>query len=501
MKGEVIFRAEGISKSFGPTKANTDVLLELRGGEIHALAGENGSGKSTLISIICGIIKPDSGHMVMKGEEYKPHSPTDAVTHKIGFVVQELGLLDTLTVVDNMFLGQMKNHEVMGVALRPKMLRDAEAELAALDFSGVSVRAKASELSLEKRKMIEITKAVRGEPELLILDETTQALSMDVRRKLYKIIDDYKAKGAAILLVTHDLNELCEIADVATVLRDGKVAGELRGDEINENAVRTLMVGRKFEGDYYRADQEMDFEDDVVLKVDDLTMEPFFRNVSFELHQNEILGICGLSDGGIHELGKAVMGIEKASAGTVTVVKSGAVIKTPYDAVKNRVAYVPKDRDSEALMMGASIENNMLLPSVKDLAKKGVFSLPSTHRSFAASAIDRFDVRCIGAKQSISALSGGNKQKVSIGRWLLKDLDVLVMDCPTRGVDVSVKAYIYDIMKHLKKNRTSMILIADEMNEAIGMSDRVIVFKDGQISGVLQRNENLNEMSVIEVMV
>jgi ribose transport system ATP-binding protein len=226
-----------------------------------------------------------------------------------------------------------------------------------------------------------------------------------------------------------------------------------------------------------------------------------FEDISFDLHDGEILAIGGLSDAGIHELGKVIAGAVPASQGTVRDVKTNRLIKHPVHALKSGMAYVPKDRDNEALMMGANIKSNLCLPSINDLANKLGLIRPMKIRQLSYSASKKFNVRCLGIDQPISALSGGNKQKISIGRWLIKNLNVIVMDCPTRGVDVSVKAYIYNLMKELKEQGIAMILIADEMAEAIGMADRLLILKNGKLSSIMNRNEDMTQAKVIEVMI
>lgn len=497
----VIFEARGVNKFFGPTHANRDIDFRLRRGEIHALAGENGSGKSTLISIICGITAMDSGEMYVDGRSYSPKSPLDAGQHKIGFVVQELGLLPWLPVGINMFLGNMGKYKKFGFLNTNQIYKDAENEIKRQKFPSISSRVKAGNLPVEKRKLVEITKALLGDPDILILDETTQALSYDQRIRLYEIIKEQKAKGTAILIVSHDLEELAELADTITVLRDGANVGELTGSEINVNTIRKLMVGREVKGDYYRADKEVSFRDTVALEVRNLSLHGKFEDISFDLHDGEILAIGGLSDAGIHELGKVIAGAVPPSAGTVRDVKKNKLIRHPVHALKSGMAYVPKDRDQEALMMGTNIRSNLCLPSINDLANKAGLISPRKVRQLSYDASKKFNVRCLGIDQPISALSGGNKQKISIGRWLIKDLNVIVMDCPTRGVDVSVKAYIYALMKQLKEQGIAMILIADEMAEAIGMADRLMVLKNGKISSILNRNEDITQAKVIEVMI
>lgn len=262
------------------------------------------------------------------------------------------------------------------------------------------------------------------------------------------------------------------------------------------------MVGREVSSEYYRSDMEADYEEEVVLEVSHLTVPSEIEDVSFQLHKGEILGFCGLSDSGIHEVGKAVYGISKNRTGSVTLHKEGSVeIKNIRTATSNGMAYVPKDRDGEALMMRDSIASNFVLPSLGELQGKGIFLSPRKVNQMARQGAEEFQVKCSGIKQKMEGLSGGNKQKVNLGRWLLKDLNVIVLDCPTRGVDVSVKAYIYHVMSEAKKKGLSMILISDELPEVLGMSDRLLIMKDGKVQGEFTRGNRFTQEALIEVMV
>ena len=302
-------------------------------------------------------------------------------------------------------------------------------------------------------------------------------------------------------MITHDLDEMCSISDRITVLRDGRSVITLEKEEIGVNKVRNLMVGREVEADYYRTDSECLYkEDEIVLQVQNISNQSY-KNVSFDLHKGEILGFCGLSDAGIHEIGKAIFALEPPKTGRVVLTGNGAVIRKPLDATKNKMAYVPKDRDSEALMLDASIRDNIFMPSVQELQKIGGYISPAECTALAKEARERLSIRCIGVKQAVSSLSGGNKQKVNLGRWLIKDIDVLILDCPTRGVDVGVKAYIYQLMREMKEKGMSMILISDELTEVLGMSDRIIIMREGKVVGSLRRDEDFTQQKVVEGMI
>lgn len=439
--------------------------------------------------------------MELFGKAYAPKSPIDAREHGIGFVVQELGLVDDFDAVMNMFVGNFEPFTSRGMISTRKMREAAQKELQRWNFKEVPMHTKAVNLSIEKRKIIEITKALSTNPKLLILDETTQALSHDTKKRLYEIIEEKKKEGAAILMVTHDLEEMCELADQITVLRDGKSIVTLEGQEISVDRVRQLMVGRKIEGDYYRTDWECTYEDEVMLRAEHISDGSFYQDVSFELHKGEILGFCGLSDAGIHEIGKAVFALQPPKQGKVTVGRTGTVIRQPLDATRNKIAYVPKDRDSEALLMEAAIRDNIYMPSLQELEGKGFFISPSKCTELAETAKQKLNIKCTNVNQIVSSLSGGNKQKVNLGRWLVKDLDIMVLDCPTRGVDVGVKAYIYQLMKEMKERGLSMILISDELTEVLGMSDRIAVMKEGRLVKIMERSEHPTESKIVEVMI
>ena len=307
-----------------------------------------------------------------------------------------------------------------------------------------------------------------------------------------------KAMGKSVMLVTHDVEEMVQITDTITVMRDGRVVAELDSLKTDAGEVKRLMVGREIKGEYYSSDKEAKFDDEVVLKVEGLTC-PNFTNVSFELHKGEILGFCGLSDAGIHELAEALFCVRKAK-GDVHVVYANESVKSPKHAMKLKMAYVPKDRDKQALMVNDSIENNVALPTVELLKKKAGFLSPGTRRELSLKILKKFAVKTIGIHQIISGLSGGNRQKINLGRWIIQDKNVLILDCPTRGVDVGVKSYIYAEMNWLKSSGVSIIVVSDELSELIGMCDTLKVMKSGEIVKTMSRTDGLSDEEIIEVM-
>lgn len=501
MRDDIILEIRNLNKHFGPTYANKNINFTLKRGEVRGLIGENGSGKSTLISQIAGIHRRDSGDMFVNGESYDPHSPLDANKHKISMVMQELGVVGNLSAGVNVFLGRTNQFSKFGIINMKKINRAAQEEFEKWDISMPPLNEMTDGMMIESRKMIELARALSVDPDILLLDEVTQSLSLNNRNKLYDLIKKFRDMGRSIIVITHDIEEMVEITDTITVLRDGEVVGEVNSRETTPDEIRMMMVGREISGDYYRAEMTPDYSEEVVLEVRDMTVPHEIENVSFDVHAGEILGFCGLSDSGIHSVGKAVYGLDKLSSGSVYLKSNDIYIKTPMDALANNVGYVPKDRDNEALMIQASIKDNFCLPSLVEMEDKVMFLNPKKLNKFSEELTERLSVKCTGISQRMSALSGGNKQKVNFGRWLAKDLKLLILDCPTRGVDVGVKAYIYQLMKEAKQSGIATILISDELTEVLGMADRLLVMKDGKVTKEIRRDEDFTEQSVIGEMI
>lgn len=497
-----LLRIEHLHKRFGITHANNDICMTLNKGEIRALAGENGSGKSTLTSIISGMQPPTEGKMYFKGQEYSPKNPLEANNVHVSMVVQELGVITSLTGAMNIFLGKTDQFKKMGLVDTKAIEKAAEEIFEKWDLVKVPLNIPCAHLTMEQRKIVELARALYAEPELLILDEITQSLSQDTRQVIYKLKDRFKEEGRAIIIISHDLEEAFDFSDSVTVLRDGEVVDTVSTKDLTVDDLKQMMVGRKIEGDYLRADHEMSFEEEVLLEVKNLGLsDGKLENISFDLHKGEILAVCGLSDAGIHTLGSTLFGIHDAKRlGTVLDKKAGKELNTPQDMLKDGGAYLSKNRDEEGLMLSDTIKNNMYIPSAGDLAGFLGMTKDKDINTLAQKAYDDFDVKAEGIGQPIGKLSGGNKQKINLGRWLVKDLNYIILDCPTRGVDIGVKAYIYQVLKQKKAEGVGCLLITDELTEAIGMADRILIMKNGQLAGILERGEDFSESKIIEVM-
>lgn len=493
---DVLLKIENLNKSFGITYANQDICLELKRGEIRGLAGENGSGKSTLLSQIAGIYKSDSGKMYMNGQLYAPSNPIDANKHKISMVVQELGMVGSLPACVNIYLGKTKAFVSM-----KKLQAQADAVAARWGLPKVNLGRPAGSMNIENRKMVELIRALAADPQLLILDEVTQSLSHDNREIIYNLIKKFKEDGRSILLISHDLEETLRITDTISILRDGRLLETVDSKTVTEDELKRKMVGRELNGAYYRTDFEEQYEDEVIFSLNNVSTESGLKNVNLKLHKGEIVAFCGLSDSGIHDIGQVAYGLMPVISGEVYLNKEGVAITRATSALAHKMAYVPKDRDGEALMMKTTIMRNFVLPSIEEVKGKFGFLNYGRLKRMAEENRRAFHLKCTGTNQNMNSLSGGNKQKVNLGRWLAKDLNILIVDCPTRGVDVGVKAYIYECLRNAKKKGIGTIMITDELSEAMGMADNIVVMRNGEVKKTIGRSSHFKEEEIIEVMV
>lgn len=500
MKKEVFFKTEGLCKTFITTKAVDDVTIEIYKGEVRGLIGENGSGKSTLSSMISGILKHDKGKMIIKGKDYLPKNQIDANKSGVSIIVQEMSTIEGLTVAENIFLGNEKEFVSNGITNKKKMNEKAKMLLEEYNVSNIDTGVDVSFLSFEDRKMIELVKSVYFNPQIFIVDETTTALSQKGRKKLFEIIKGLKDKGSSIIFITHDLKELIEICDTITVLRDGKVIDTIVNENITEDILKKMMVGRELEGKYYRDDYTEHIMNEPVLEVRNVVIPGELKDINFDLYKGEILGIGGLTNSGMHELGKVAFGALTPESGHVKLVKSGKIIRNIREAIANGVGYVSKNRDQEALMLLASIKDNICLPSLNNLSKLFHIAL-GKEKKYASDGAEKLNVKMSSVEQFTLFLSGGNKQKVVLAKWLSRDSDILILDCPTRGIDVMVKASIYDLMQKLKESGKSIIMISEEILELIGMCDRIIILKNGEITSEIRRDRDLSEEAIIKYMI
>ena len=497
---EIRLEVKDISKHFGITKALVDVSFNILKGEIHALIGENGSGKSTLTNSLAGIYQKDSGTFILDGKEVNPQNQVDANNEGISIIVQELGTLDGLTVAENIFLGHEDAFVKFGIKNTNAMNRKATELLKQYGFERIKAADMIENYNFEDRKLVEIVKATYFKPKILVIDETTTALSGEGREELYKQMKRIKEEGNTVIFISHDLPEVLRMSDSITVLRDGIYIDTVKSSEIDEDGLKKLMVGREVSGKYYRADYDEEVSDEVVMKVENVSVPGIISDISFELHKGEILGFGGLSESGMHEVGKACFGASFDREGSVTL-SDGTKINDIPTAIAHSIAYTSKDRDNESLVMNQSIRDNICLPSLNELSNKLRLLNDKKLKNFADKFAKTMSTKMQSVDQFVSNLSGGNKQKVVLARWIGKDSDILVLDSPTRGIDVKVKQDIYQLMDNMRKEGKSIIMISEELMELIGMCDRIIILKDGRINGELKRDRNMDENVLIAKMV
>jgi ribose transport system ATP-binding protein len=496
---EVLLEVHDMVKTFGVTVALNHVDFVVKRGEIRGLIGENGSGKSTVSSIISGIQKPTSGTMTYKGKPWAPASTLEAQDNGICMIVQEAGTIPGIPVADNIFLGHEKMFSRGPLVNHPKMVREAQK---LLDSLGIELDAseRTDRLSMQQCKLVEIAKGMYWDPEIFIVDETTTALSQSGRMLLYKIMHEITARGKAVLFISHDLEELIEQCDAVTVLRDGKIIGSLDKDEFDPDVMKKMMVGREVKGDYFRNDYDP-YSDEVVLKADCITTRRDLMCFDLELHKGEILGIGGLSECGMHTVGKALFGAEKILDGQVTVGPDRVVVKDPETAIRNSIGYTSKDRDHESLGLSGSIRDNIASTGYYVNRLFGPIISFRKEKNYVAKEISDLSLKCASQYHGVNTLSGGNKQKVVFGKWIGADSRILILDCPTRGIDIGVKAAMYQLIYQFKKEGRSILLISEELQELIGMSDRILIMKDGQVTKEVLRTENPTENDLIEYMI
>lgn len=493
-----LFYADGICKRFGQVRALNDFHITIAPGEIRGLVGENGSGKSTFSSIVAGIQKCDAGNMFLNGIKYHPNGAVDAMDKGVSMVIQEQGTISKITIAANIFFGKEDLFVRRGVLNVRRMNQEARRALENIGVTQIDPAEMIDTLSFEDRKLVELARALYTMPKLWIVDETTTALSITGREILYRQMQRVCDCGGAVIFISHDIDEIMRMCDTLTILRDGVLTANLRKTEFSADAIRQLMIGRELSGHYYRSEEDSEISPTVVLRMQSVTAADI-ENVSLELHKGEILGIGGLSDCGIHTLGKVLYGLISPKKGRVIKDETHKV-KSASWSVRHGMAYVSKNRDTESMMPVCSVKDNICLPSLRDLAHFILISHKS-QKKLAKQWSEKMEVKAPSIETFCNALSGGNKQKVVLAKWLGKGAETLILDCPTRGIDVGTKASIYQLIDELKKAGRSIVLISEELPELIGMSDRILLLKDGCISGEFSRKDGFTESKLIQKMI
>ncbi|MFF4436899.1 sugar ABC transporter ATP-binding protein [Streptomyces sp. NPDC001621] len=476
-----LLRIEGIRKAFPGVVALDSVDFDLRRGEVHVLLGENGAGKSTLIKMLSGAYTPDAGRILAGGEEVRINGAQDSERLGIATIYQEFNLVPDLTVAENIFLGRQPRR--FGMIDRRRMEADAEVLLARVGVD-VSPRTRVRELGIARLQMVEIAKALSLNARVLIMDEPTAVLTSEEVEKLFAIVRSLRADGVGVVFITHHLEEIAALGDRVTVIRDGRSVGQVPADTAEDELVR-LMVGRSIEQQYPRERAERGA---ALLTVEGLTRDGVFHDVSFEVRAGEVVGIAGLVGAGRTEVVRAVFGADPYDGGVVKVSGNRLRRHDVNAAMAAGVGLVPEDRKGQGLVLDASVEENLGLVTMRAATRAGLVDRKAQHGA-AERIADRLGVRMAGLGQHVRTLSGGNQQKVVIGKWLLADTKVLILDEPTRGIDVGAKVEIYQLINELTAAGTAVLMISSDLPEVLGMSDRVLVMAQGRIAGELAADE------------
>ncbi|GMQ60416.1 sugar ABC transporter ATP-binding protein [Vallitalea sediminicola] len=480
---------EGIDKSFPGVKALDNCRFQLLKGEIHALIGENGAGKSTLMKILTGVYKKDAGRIFYKGEEINITNPRMARDLGISIIHQELNLMPDLTVAQNIFIGK-EPKKCLNLFLDNKEINDKAVELLNQMNLNISPEEKVENLSVAKQQMVEIAKALSYNSDVLIMDEPTAALTELEIEELFSIIKELKEKGVGIVYISHRMEELKQICDRVTVMRDGSYIDTKKMDEVTIDKIINMMVGREL---YVSASEEITHSDEVVLEVNNLNLGNKVKNVSFQVKKGEILGFAGLMGAGRTEVARAIFGADKKDSGEIILNNKKINIKSPKDAVRNGIGYLSEDRKRYGIVLGVDIETNIVMANFNEYTNPLGFVKTNKTSESANERVKELAIKTPSISQEVKNLSGGNQQKVVIGKWLTRDCDVLIFDEPTRGIDIGAKGEIYKLLNELASRGKSIIMISSELPEILRMSHRVIVMCEGRITGELNNEEATQE--------
>ena len=484
-----MLRMEGVSKIFPGVKALDNVDITAYGGEVTALMGENGAGKSTLMKILSGVYQKDEGKVFIDGVEAHIKGIKSAEEYGVTIIHQEMSVLNNLTVAENIFLGNEKFHKFTGKINKKELV---ERSKLFLDQIGANINPNTlvSSLNVGEKQMVEIAKALTKNARVIIMDEPTTALTEVETKNLFKVIDSLKKKGIAIIYISHRMEEIFAICDRVEVLRDGKYAGNALIKDIDNDKLISMMVGRKIEDQFpYR---EVKSGKDI-LEVMNLNANVGIKDISFNVKEGEILGIAGLMGSGRTEVAKTIFGEYKKTSGSIKIKGKEVNIKNIQEAIDNGICYLSEDRKKEGCVLSLSVAENMILSNLKKYESKMMSIDKNKAIKDVDYYIDKIKIKTPNRDQLIKNLSGGNQQKVILAKWLMLSPEVLIIDEPTRGIDVGAKKEIYELLNELKASGKAIIMISSDLPEVLGISDRILVMSEGRISGELKREEASQE--------
>jgi len=488
-----VFELRGISKEFPGVKALDDVSFAINAGEVHMLVGENGAGKSTLMKVLCGAYRADRGNFFHKGEEVGMHGPADARKFGIAVIFQEFTLVPYLDIAQNIFLGREFSSGLPALIDRGRIHAEAKRVLDSIGFD-IDPQTPMHELGVAQQQMVEIAKALSQNARILVMDEPTAALSDRETELLFAMIQRLKHDGVAIVYISHRLSEVFALGDRITVLRDGRKIASLLPNETTPDNLVTLMVGREIDATYTRPDRPTPGQ--VVLEVENLSSPTGFADVNLTVRAGEIVGLCGLVGSGRTEVARAIFGADRTTAGEIRF-NGERIGISPVDSARRGMALIPESRKAQGLALGRSVGDNIVLAGLRKLFPSGIY-IPRRAIKAARRVIDRLRIATPSPRRPVSALSGGNQQKVVIGKWLNADAQFYIFDEPTRGIDVGAKAEIFRLIDGLVQNGAGVLMISSEQIEIVHICDRAYVMRTGRISGELARHE-LTEANIVRL--
>lgn len=483
MAEEIKLRVLNIEKSFPGVKALDRIDFSVRKGTVHALCGENGAGKSTLMKIINGIYKPDAGQIFIDGNEVRIQNPIQARKYGIAMIAQELNYVPEMTVEENLFLGRLPVNKVGGVDWK-KLRKQTEAFLKAENLS-YRPDQKMKTLTVSNIQMLEIIKAISNNAQIIVMDEPTSAITQKEVDMLFQKIADLKAQGVSIIYISHKMDEVFRIADDITVLRDGTVVESHPADELDIDKVIALMVGRKMENVYPKEKVALG---EKVLEVKKLYSAGTFEDISFHIRRGEIIGFAGLVGAGRTELMRSIFGLDGYTSGKIIKDGKELEIRKAADSIRNEIVMLSEDRRRYGILPVRSVRENTSISSLEKVIYNG-FAHEKKERTLVNQYFKKMNVRTPSLETAIQSLSGGNQQKVLLAKWMMRNPDVMILDEPTRGIDVGAKFEIYKLMTEMAKDEKAVIMVSSELPELIGMCDRIYVMNQGRITGELQQEE------------
>ncbi|MCT8544696.1 sugar ABC transporter ATP-binding protein [Glaesserella parasuis] len=480
-----ILEMRNVSKTFPGVKALDGINLKVKRGTIHALMGENGAGKSTLMKILYGIYIPDDGsELILDDKPFKPSRPIDAIRSGLTMVPQEISPAANLTIADNFYLGREITQGKF--LLNQKEMDRKAAEILSELGIPMDVTVKMSEVSVAKAQLVAIATAVSNDAKIIIMDEPTTALTEMEVEQLYKIIDAVKKRGIAIIFISHKLNEVFKVSDEITVIRDGQYVGTKATTDVTKEELISMMVGRDMSEMFQR--ERFELPDEIVLEIKNFTRAGKYEDISFSVRKGEIFGIAGLVGAGRSEIVESLFGYKPADSGEIYIHGKKVEINNPLDAMEHKIGFVTEDRKLTGLFLNLNIIDNMIMPQMSPYLEHFLISVDKSHKT-ANEQKDKLKIKAPDVEVITNNLSGGNQQKVLLARWLLLEPEILILDEPTKGIDVGAKAELYKLMVELSKQGKTIIMITSDMLELLSMSDRVMVMHEGHKVGIIPHQE------------